>query len=55
MIQKLLKMFKCSSQLKTLQQENMELRLELMKRQEAINKTNAYWKGVIRKMSGTNR
>lgn len=40
----------CSEQIAELQQQNQELRKELIKRQEAINKTNAYWKGVVRKL-----
>ena len=31
-----------------LQQENEELKRKLEERQLAINKTNAYWKGVVR-------
>lgn len=31
-----------------LQQENKELKRKLEERQLAINKTNAYWKGVVR-------
>lgn len=54
-MQKLLTFFKDLSRIKALQQENKELKLELIRRQEAINKTNAYWKGVIRKINSTNR
>lgn len=31
-----------------LQQENEDLKRKLEERQLAINKTNAYWKGVVR-------
>lgn len=31
-----------------LRQENEELKRKLEERQLAINKTNAYWKGVVR-------
>lgn len=31
-----------------LQRENEELKRKLEERQLAINKTNAYWKGVVR-------
>jgi hypothetical protein len=55
MMQRLLTLFKDLSRIKALQQENKELKLELLRRQEAINKTNAYWKGVIRKINSTNR
>jgi hypothetical protein len=55
MIKRLLEWLTGSSRLKALQKENQELRAELVKRQEAINKTNAYWKGVLRKTSVTKR
>lgn len=55
MVKRLLDWLTGSSRIKALQQENQELRAELLKRQEAINKTNAYWKGVVRKMSVTKR
>jgi len=32
------------SKLETLEKENLELKMKLEKRQEDINKTNAYWK-----------
>lgn len=32
------------SKLETLEKENQELKMKLEKRQEDINKTNAYWK-----------
>lgn len=55
MVNKLLDWLTGSSRIKALQQENQELRAELIRRQEAINKTNAYWKGVIRKLGMTKR
>jgi len=33
-----------------LKQQNEELRKKLEERQEVINKTNAYWKGVVRNL-----
>ena len=42
-------------QLQELQLENERLREELIRRQDAINKTNAYWKGVLRKVNRVNR
>ncbi len=44
-----------TKRLQELQIENDLLRQELLKRQDAINKTNAYWKGVLRKVNRTNR
>ena len=44
-----------TKRLQELQIENDLLRQELIKRQDAINKTNAYWKGVLRKVNRTNR
>lgn len=44
-----------TKRLQELQIENDLLRQELLKRQDAINKTNAYWKGVLRKVDRTNR
>ena len=43
---RLLKTLVCSKKRKIedLEKENMELRMKLDKRQEDINKTNAYWK-----------
>ena len=38
----------CLEQNETLVSENLALRSELDKKQEQINKTNSYWKGVIR-------
>jgi regulator of replication initiation timing len=38
----------CLEQNETLVSENLALRSELDKKQEQINKTNSYWKGVVR-------
>ena len=38
----------CLEENKTLVSENLMLRTELDKKQEQINKTNSYWKGVVR-------
>lgn len=44
-----------TKRLQELQTENERLKEELLKRQDAINKTNAYWKGVLRKVNRVNR
>jgi len=41
-------LLECLDQNETLVSENLVLRNELDKKQEQINKTNSYWKGVIR-------
>jgi hypothetical protein len=33
-----------------LKKENEELRKKLLERQQVINKTNAYWKSVVKNM-----
>lgn len=38
-----------------LQLENEELKQKLEERQLAINKTNAYWKGVVRDLKKKNK
>jgi hypothetical protein len=38
-----------------LKQENEMLKVKLEEKQKAINKTNAYWKGVIYKMKSNNK
>jgi regulator of replication initiation timing len=43
-------MMECIDQNETLVSENLALRGELDKKQEQINKTNSYWKGVIREL-----
>lgn len=40
----------CGSTINKLREENEQLRLRLQERQEHINKTNSYWKGVIRNL-----
>lgn len=44
----MLKFFKRLLGIDKLERENEELKKKLDERQLAINKTNAYWKGVIR-------
>ena len=39
-----------STAVKTLAKENEELKRKLEEKQLHINRTNAYWKGVVRKM-----
>lgn len=43
----LLDLFKTRRLITDLKEELAEAKLELEKRQEAINKTNAYWKRVV--------
>lgn len=38
-----------------LKKENEQLKVKLDEKQKAINKTNAYWKGVIYKMKNNNQ
>lgn len=40
----------CGSTIDKLQRENEQLRLKLQERQDVINKTNSYWKGVVRNL-----
>jgi hypothetical protein len=47
-----LKKFFSNSRVKELEQEVEDLKTKLEKRQEDINKTNAYWK---KKLAGINR
>lgn len=49
---KLLSKLFCSKAIRSLTQENEELKQRLIERQEAINKTNAYWKRELRKAKG---
>ena len=44
----MLKLFKKLLGIYRLESENEELKKKLEERQLAINKTNAYWKGVVR-------
>lgn len=44
----MIKWFKRLLGIEKLQLENEELKKKLEERQLAINKTNAYWKGVVR-------
>ena len=44
----MLKLFKKLLGIDRLERENEELKIKLEERQLAINKTNAYWKGVVR-------
>ena len=39
------------SKLKALEEENKELKEKLAERQNAINKTNAYWKKKLRELT----
>lgn len=48
------KIFPCA-RIKTLEKENKELYEKLMQRQEAINKTNAYWKKRFNDLLRRNR
>lgn len=41
-------------ELEKLRSENTMLRERVHKNQEVINKTNAYWKGVVRKLETQN-
>ena len=41
--------------IRSLEQENSELKQKLVERQEAINKTNAYWKKKLREALTKNR
>lgn len=43
------------AKVKVLEQEITVLKERLAERQEAINKTNAYWKKKIRELSNKNR
>lgn len=40
---------------RSLERENAELKQKLVERQEAINKTNAYWKKKLREALTNNR
>lgn len=46
----MLKLFKKLLGIDKLEKENEELKSKLEERQLAINKTNAYWKGVVREL-----
>jgi len=48
------KIFPCA-RIKVLEKENKELYEKLMQRQEAINKTNAYWKKRFNDLLRRNR
>lgn len=43
------------AKIKVLEKENTELKEKLVERQEAINKTNAYWKKKLREVTSKNR
>jgi hypothetical protein len=43
------------AKIKILERENTELKDKLAERQEAINKTNAYWKKKFREANSKNR
>lgn len=43
------------TKIRTLEKENLELREKLVQRQEAINKTNAYWKKRFNDLLRRNR
>lgn len=43
------------AKIKVLEQEVTELKDKLAERQEAINKTNAYWKKKLREVTSRNR
>lgn len=44
------KIFGESKLVKELKEELAEAKIELEKRQAAINKTNSYWKGVVKSL-----
>lgn len=44
------KWFKKILGIERLERENETLKKKLEERQEAINKTNAYWKGIVRNL-----
>ena len=43
------------ARIKSLEKENTELKEKLLERQEAINKTNAYWKKKVRELTNKTR
>lgn len=54
MIQKLLNRIPFFKRLQQLETENADLKDKLLKRQEDINKTNAYWKKRLHNLSKNN-
>lgn len=54
MIQKLLNRIPFFKRLQQLETENADLKDKLSKRQEDINKTNAYWKKRLHNLSKNN-
>lgn len=54
MIQKLLSLIPYFKRIQTLETENADLKDKLVKRQEDINKTNAYWKKRLSNLSKPN-